>query len=117
MLLTITTTHHPATDLGFLLHKNPGRVHRIELAFGEAIIVYPEATAERCTAALIVDVDPVGRKNRLSCQKQRRKKKWDREGLHSAISLRSGCLDCKVTIRLASPAARLVIGRAHRLPR
>ena len=27
MLLTITTTHAPATDLGFLLHKNPERVH------------------------------------------------------------------------------------------
>ena len=27
MLLTITTTHRPATDLGFLLHKNPAGVH------------------------------------------------------------------------------------------
>ena len=24
MLLTITTTHRPATDLGYLLHKHPG---------------------------------------------------------------------------------------------
>ena len=32
MLLTITTTHRPATDLGFLLHKNPARRH--ECAFG-----------------------------------------------------------------------------------
>ena len=53
MLLTITTTHQPATDLGFLLHKNPSRLHRIELAFGDAYIAYPEATNERCTAALI----------------------------------------------------------------
>ena len=60
MLLTITTTHQPATDLGYLLHKNPSRVHRIEIAFGEAYVVYPEATSERCTAALIVDVDTVG---------------------------------------------------------
>lgn len=60
MLLTITTTHTPATDLGFLLHKNPARVHRIELAFGDAYVVYPEATNERCTAALFVDVDTVG---------------------------------------------------------
>jgi 3' terminal RNA ribose 2'-O-methyltransferase Hen1 len=60
MILTITTTHHPATDLGYLLHKNPNRLHRIELAFGEAYVAYPEATAERCTAALIVDVDTVG---------------------------------------------------------
>jgi 3' terminal RNA ribose 2'-O-methyltransferase Hen1 len=60
MFLTITTTHQPATDLGFLLHKNPSRLHRIEVAFGEAFVVYPEATAERCTAALVVDVDTVG---------------------------------------------------------
>jgi hypothetical protein len=25
MLLTITTTHEPASDLGYLLHKNPAR--------------------------------------------------------------------------------------------
>src|SRR5688500_8501017 len=60
MLLTITTTHQPATDLGYLLHKNPSRLHRIELAFGEAFVAYPDATPERCTAALIVDVDTVG---------------------------------------------------------
>lgn len=60
MLLTITTTHQPATDLGYLLHKNPARLHRIELAFGEAYVAYPEATEERCTAALVVDVDTVG---------------------------------------------------------
>ncbi|HYO75766.1 MAG TPA: 3' terminal RNA ribose 2'-O-methyltransferase Hen1, partial [Thermoanaerobaculia bacterium] len=60
MLLTITTTHQPATDLGYLLHKNPARLHRLEVAFGDAYVAYPEATNERCTAALIVDVDTVG---------------------------------------------------------
>ena len=60
MLLTITTTHSPATDLGFLLHKNPDRMHSFELSFGNAHLFYPEATRERCTAALLLDVDPVG---------------------------------------------------------
>jgi 3' terminal RNA ribose 2'-O-methyltransferase Hen1 len=60
MLLTITTTHAPATDLGFLLHKNPQRVHSFDLSFGKAHLFYPEATLERCTAALLLDVDPVG---------------------------------------------------------
>lgn len=60
MYLTITTTHRPATDLGYLLHKNPARLHRIELSFGEGYVAYPEASEERCTAALIVDVDTVG---------------------------------------------------------
>jgi 3' terminal RNA ribose 2'-O-methyltransferase Hen1 len=60
MLLTITTTHQPATDLGYLLHKNPARLHSFPLSFGEAHVFYPEATPERCTAALLLDVDPVG---------------------------------------------------------
>jgi len=60
VLLTLTTTHRPATDLGFLLHKHPDRVQSFSLPFGEARVFYPEATAERCTAALLLDVDPVG---------------------------------------------------------
>lgn len=57
--MTITTTHEPATDLGFLLHKNPGRHHSIELSFGRAHVFYTEASAERCTVAVLVEVDPV----------------------------------------------------------
>src|SRR5439155_6240587 len=60
MLLTITNTNWPATDLGYLLHKNPARVQSFALTFGQAHVFYPEATAERCTAALLLDVDPVG---------------------------------------------------------
>ncbi|MST31960.1 3' terminal RNA ribose 2'-O-methyltransferase Hen1 [Acidimicrobiaceae bacterium USS-CC1] len=60
MLLSISTTHAPATDLGFLLHKHPDRAHEASLPFGRARVVYPEASAARCTAALLVDVDPVG---------------------------------------------------------
>ncbi|MEW6157441.1 MAG: 3' terminal RNA ribose 2'-O-methyltransferase Hen1 [Verrucomicrobiota bacterium] len=60
MLLTITTTHRPATDLGFLLHKNPARLQSFTLAFGRGHVFYPEVSAERCTMALLVDVDPVG---------------------------------------------------------
>lgn len=60
MLLTLSTTHHPATDLGFLLHKNPARPQSADLGFGVAHVVYPEASEERCTAALILEIDPVG---------------------------------------------------------
>jgi len=59
MLLTITTTYQPATDLGYLLHKHPSRVQSFSLAFGQAHVFYPEASAERCSAALLLDVDPV----------------------------------------------------------
>jgi 3' terminal RNA ribose 2'-O-methyltransferase Hen1 len=59
VLLTITTTHVPATDLGFLLHKHPDRVQEFKQSFGVATVFYPEATHERCTVALLLDVDPV----------------------------------------------------------
>jgi 3' terminal RNA ribose 2'-O-methyltransferase Hen1 len=60
MLLTIRTTHKPATDLGFLLHKNPSRVQSYLQSFGQAHVFYPEASENGCTVALLLDVDPVG---------------------------------------------------------
>lgn len=60
MLLTLTTTYEPATDLGYLLAKHPARVQSFELAFGKAHVFYPEASAHRCTAALLLEIDPVG---------------------------------------------------------
>jgi 3' terminal RNA ribose 2'-O-methyltransferase Hen1 len=59
MLLTLSTTHQPATDLGYLLHKNPSRVQSEELSFGKTHVFYPEATEELCTAALLLEVDPI----------------------------------------------------------
>jgi 3' terminal RNA ribose 2'-O-methyltransferase Hen1 len=60
MLLSITTTHRPANDLGFLLHKHPDRYQEFELSFGRAHIFYPEVSDDRCTACLMLDVDPIG---------------------------------------------------------
>ncbi len=59
MLLTISTTHQPAQDLGYLLHKNPDRVHNFELSYGEALVFYPESSDTRCTAALLLEIDPI----------------------------------------------------------
>ena len=59
MLLTITTTRAPATDLGYLLHKHPDRPQSFATSAGEAHVFYPEATPERCTAALLLEVDPI----------------------------------------------------------
>jgi 3' terminal RNA ribose 2'-O-methyltransferase Hen1 len=59
MLLTLTTTHTPATDLGYLLHKHPDRCQTFPLTFGQAHVFYPEANADRCTAALLLDINPV----------------------------------------------------------
>ncbi|MFO1041080.1 MAG: 3' terminal RNA ribose 2'-O-methyltransferase Hen1 [Planctomycetaceae bacterium] len=60
MLLTLSTTYQPATDLGFLLHKHPDRCQSFDLSFGKAHVFYPETSAERTSAALLLDVDPVG---------------------------------------------------------
>jgi len=60
MLLTITTTHRPANDLGFLLHKHPERFQSFDLSFGKAHVYYPDVGTERCTACLLLDVDSVG---------------------------------------------------------
>src|SRR4051794_19162812 len=59
MLLTLSTTHRPATDLGFLLHKHPDRAQQENLSFGTAHLFYLEAREDRCTFALLLEVDPV----------------------------------------------------------
>lgn len=60
MQLLLSTTHQPATDIGYLLSKNPDKHQIFELNFGTAHVFYPQASVERCSAALVVDVDPVG---------------------------------------------------------
>jgi hypothetical protein len=65
MLFTLTTTYQPASDLGYLLHKHPQRVQTFELAFGQAHVFYPEVTPERCTAALLLEINPVALDPRL----------------------------------------------------
>lgn len=60
MLLEISTTHSPASDLGFLLEKHPARVHDFEIAGGKATVFYREANEARCTVALLLDIDPIG---------------------------------------------------------
>ncbi|MDT0378248.1 3' terminal RNA ribose 2'-O-methyltransferase Hen1 [Streptomyces sp. DSM 42041] len=62
MFLTISTTgtvESPATDLGFLLHKHPGKAQAFDTSCGTAHVLYPEADEHRCTAALLLEVDPV----------------------------------------------------------
>lgn len=60
MLLTISYTGRPATDLGYLLHKSPFRVHSFEQVFGKAHVFYPEIRSDRCTAALALEIDSIG---------------------------------------------------------
>ncbi|MGJ5813256.1 3' terminal RNA ribose 2'-O-methyltransferase Hen1 [Paludibaculum fermentans] len=59
MLISITNTAGPATDLGFLLHKNPSNLHSADLSFGKAHVFYTDAEPHRCTACLLLELDPV----------------------------------------------------------
>ncbi len=60
MLLNVSTTHSPVTDLGYLLHKNPARVQSEELSFGKAHVFYPQADASKCSVAVLLEIDPIG---------------------------------------------------------
>lgn len=66
MLLTITSTHQSASDLSYLLHKHPGKVHEVALSAGIAHVFYPEVSDEKCTICLLLDIDPVGLVRRSS---------------------------------------------------
>jgi 3' terminal RNA ribose 2'-O-methyltransferase Hen1 len=103
MLLTIATTHNPATDLGYLLHKNPSRLHNVDVTFGNAYVAYPEATAERCTAALIVDVDAVGLVRR-------------KEGLAQYVNDRPYAASSFLSVALISAFSTAMAGRSKDRP-
>ncbi|HRF94476.1 MAG TPA: hypothetical protein PLZ51_04740, partial [Aggregatilineales bacterium] len=57
--MTISTTHQPATDLSYLLHKHPARFQTFELPFGDAHVFYTHATDTLCSASLFLDINPV----------------------------------------------------------
>ncbi len=59
MILSITTTHRPATDLGYLLHKHPDTFQTFELSVGKAHVFYPEKSEEKTTVCLLLDIDPI----------------------------------------------------------
>jgi 3' terminal RNA ribose 2'-O-methyltransferase Hen1 len=66
MLLTITSTHQPASDLSYLLHKHPDKVHEIEISTGVVHVFYPEVSENKCTICLLLDLDPVALVRRSS---------------------------------------------------
>ena len=59
MLITISYTKKPATDLGYLMHKNPYRPQTFDLNFGKAHVFFSEITEEKCTVALLLELDPI----------------------------------------------------------
>lgn len=105
MLLTITTTYTPATDLGYLLHKHPAHVQAFGLNFGQAYVYYPEATEARCTAALLLDVDPVGLV-----------RKRGRESLADYVSDRPYAASSFMSVAMAEVYGTALSGRCKSLP-
>lgn len=107
MLLTIATTHSPATDLGYLLHKHPERLQSFELSFGKAHVFYPEASLERCTAVLLLEIDPVGlvRKGR---------KEW--EALEQYVNDRPYVASSFLSVAIAQVYGTALAGRCKHKP-
>ena len=110
MLLEIATTHNPATDLGYLLHKHPNRFQTFDLSFGQAHVFYPEATVERCAVAMILDINPVS-----LVQKSRNHGGQDRslgEYINDRPYVASSCLSVAIAALYGSALA----GRSEERP-
>lgn len=110
MLLTITNERPPATDLGYLLHKNPGRLHEVPLAYGKAFVFYPEATEERCTFALLLDIDPVG------LVRKRRGPSGDARALEQYVNDRPYVASSFLSVALARVLGTAMSGRSKGRP-
>src|SRR6267142_1495466 len=106
MLLTITHHQTPATDLGFLLHKNPSRVHTLDLSFGKAHVFYPEASDGSCTVALLLDVDPVG------LVRNRRGAPGDSAGLDQYVNDRPYVCSSFMSVALARAFREAMAGKS-----
>jgi 3' terminal RNA ribose 2'-O-methyltransferase Hen1 len=110
MLLTITSTTAPATDLGYLLHKSPFRAQVSNLAFGKAHVFYPEAEPDRCTAALLVEVDPVG------LVRGRGRSDGERRGLAQYVNDRPYVASSYLSVAIAEVFGSALSGRSRERP-
>ncbi len=111
MLLTISTTHRPATDLGYLLVKNPARSHSFNLKFGTAHVLFPEATDDACTAALLVDVDVLS----LS-QRARRSSSVEAELLSQYVNDRPYAASSFLSVVMTEVFSTAMSGRSRERP-
>ena len=110
MLLTLTTTHQPATDLGYLLRKNPARPQSFNLGFGKAHVFYPAASNEKCTMALLVEVDPVG------LVRNRRGPAGDRGALEQYVNDRPYAVSSFLSVALAEIFGSALAGKSKERP-
>ncbi len=110
MLLTITTTHNPATDLGYLLHKHPARYQTFPVSFGKAHVFFPEVQPERCTAVLLLDIDPIG------LARGRGRGQRDRHALHQYVSDRPYVASSFLSVAISQVYGTALSGRCKDKP-
>ena len=110
MLISISTTYQPATDLGFLLHKNPAKVNSFNLPFGKCLVFYPAATHDFCEAVFLLDINPI--------DLVRNRKYFDKEGfsLHEYINDRPYVASSFTSVALAQVFGSALAGRSKDRP-
>ena len=108
-MFTITASCRPATDLGYLLHKHPDRFQTFKIAYGQASVFYPEASPERCTAVLMLEIDPAALTRRGSRQPQG-------HALQEYINDRPYSANSHLSVALAAVYATALNGRCDARP-
>jgi len=119
VLATISTTHVPATDLGYLLHKHPGKAQSRQVASGLAHVFYPEASEDRCTAALLLEVDPVALvrgKGGKGGDGQRKGKDHDAPGIAHYVNDRPYAASSLLAVALKEMFGTALAGRCDARP-
>lgn len=106
MLLSLSSTTPDATDLGYVVHKHPDRVRSVDVGFGVAHVFFPEATPERCTVTLLVEVDPV----RLT---RRQKGSW-RPSLEPYVNDRPYAASSLLSVALGRLFSSALAGRCEK---
>ncbi len=107
MFLTVTSTEKPATNLGYLLHKNPQRPQTHELTFGKAHVFYPVANDKKCTAVLMLDI------NSLDLARTRKKAYM---GLFDYVNDRPYVSSSFLSVALSQVYSSAMAGRCKKKP-
>ena len=93
MLLTISTTHRPATDMGYLFGKHPDRFQTFEISGGKAHVFYPEASEEKCTIALVTDINQVDLTRAKKGQKEPQQDHYVNDRPYAASSILASAMN------------------------
>jgi 3' terminal RNA ribose 2'-O-methyltransferase Hen1 len=102
--------HHTSTRDRSGLYKHPEKHQQFSLPFGTAHVLYPEASLVRCTAALVLDVDPV------ALVRGRRGGKGDAGLLDQYVNDRAYAVSSFLSVALRRVFASALGGRSEHRP-